>query len=230
MWGEVRWYGQVDSTNRVASDWADSGAAEGSVVVAAFQTAGRGRLERAWYGPAAQTLMFSMILRPRGGPPALLSLTAGVVACEVLRGLELDAWVKWPNDVLVASKKICGILGEVHGDAVILGIGMNVNIDEFPPELKRSATSLLLECGRAFDIRVVLKSFLGRFEDSYVHSETVLERYRQMCSTFGKRLSVEMATGSVEGVAVSIDDSGGLVLDDGTVVHAGDIVHARLTR
>ncbi|MEO7803357.1 MAG: biotin--[acetyl-CoA-carboxylase] ligase [Actinomycetota bacterium] len=227
MWDEVRWYAEVTSTNSVAADWADAGAPEGSVVVAASQTAGRGRLDRVWYGAPGETLMFSMVLRPTGGLPASLSLAAGVAACEVIRGLGLDASVKWPNDVLVGAKKICGILGEVHVDAVILGVGMNINTDEFPSELKDAATSLLLESGRPHDLKVVLKSFLSRFEDSYLHPETLLMRYRQMCSTLGKHVQVEMPRASVQGLAVDIDESGGLVLDDGTVVHAGDITHVR---
>ncbi|MGH2731789.1 MAG: biotin--[acetyl-CoA-carboxylase] ligase [Actinomycetota bacterium] len=238
----VRFLAECDSTNRVAMEWAGRGAPEGCLVVADYQSVGRGRLGRGWFGPPGQSLLFSLVLRPDLVPArlGLISLAAGVGLSITLAREGLRARLKWPNDVLVAGRKVAGILSEArlagHGrarHAVVLGVGVNVNVEReaFPDELRATATSLALEGGRSFDRLDLLAGFLAHFRRSYATLATarpsVLDAYRGLCDTLGAKIRIEGAQRGFEAVAVDIDANGGLVLDTGEMVSAGDVVHLR---
>ena len=149
---------QIDSTNTVAMNLAQQGAQHGTVVVAEEQTAGRGRMGRTWYSEKCSGIYLSIILRPPLSPTAapVLTLMAGVAAQHAVSattGLTVD--IRWPNDLLVNGKKICGILTEMNAElgrlhAVVLGIGINVNHVQIPAELKSTATSLRIESGKTW--------------------------------------------------------------------------------
>lgn len=227
---ELRYLPETDSTNRRAMAWAMEGAAAGSMVVAGFQTAGRGRLGRSWTAPAGSGLLFSIVLRPASGTDRwpLISLAAGVAVCECLAGLGLEPGLKWPNDVLIGDRKVAGILAEAAGDVVILGIGVNVGRTEFPADIASTAASLETFSGRALDRLEVLSSLAGHLT-GLVESpvEAVPDGYRGWSRTLGKVVKVDLGSGLVEDRAVDIDPSGGLVLAGGRVVRAGDVVQVR---
>ncbi|WP_022901531.1 biotin--[acetyl-CoA-carboxylase] ligase [Humibacter albus] len=231
---------ELASRAKDASDWP-----EFSVVVTEEQTAGRGRLGRTWSAPAGTMVAISVLLRPVSAgihaPDALgwIPLIAGVAMTRALVSLGADAELKWPNDVLIGGRKVCGILAEaVAPDAVVVGSGVNVGIpaDQLPVP---TATSLGIE-GVETDADTVLagylrelRSFYGAFAehagdaaDSGVRSAVV-----STCSTIGKDVRVELPGGKeLLGVAQGLDDAGRLVVaSDGglTAVAAGDVTHLR---
>ena len=162
MWREVRVLDEIASTNAVVA--AESDAAEGLVVVAEHQTAGRGRLDRSWVSPPRAGLTFSVLLRPESVPEARwtwLPLLVGVALAEAVEGVtEVPTRLKWPNDVLVGDRKLGGILVERHDSAAVVGVGLNVTTTdaELPsPE----ATSLLLAGAEVTDRETVLRAVLA---------------------------------------------------------------------
>ena len=136
--------------------------------------------------------------------------------------------LKWPNDVMIGPSKVAGILGEGLPSAVILGVGVNVNVEQFPPDIGGLATSLAIEAGRSFDRLELLEAFLANFQTVYSSApEGLVDAYRPWCSTLGQWVIAELPGRTVRGLAVDIDGSGGLVLDDGQVLRAGDVVHLK---
>ncbi|HEX2053029.1 MAG TPA: biotin--[acetyl-CoA-carboxylase] ligase [Actinomycetota bacterium] len=227
---DLRVFPATDSTNRQGLEWAARGAAHGSLLVADYQTEGRGRLERRWEAPAGSSLLASIVLRPDWPPEqwALLNLAAAVALCECLDDLEVRAEVKWPNDVLLGGRKVCGILAESSDAAAVLGIGVNVRQRSFPDGLRHPATSLELATGRSFDrgeLACRLLGVLGPLVNG--PAQRIPDLYRPWCQTLGRRVQVELEGTTVEGEAVDIDGSGALVLRGGRVVTAGDIRELR---
>jgi BirA family biotin operon repressor/biotin-[acetyl-CoA-carboxylase] ligase len=237
----VRFFDEVDSTNRVAAEWAAEGAPDGSLVVADHQTAGRGRLDRKWFSPPGSSLLFSVILRPSivVEDLGLLNLAASAALCGAVAEEGLEPRVKWPNDVVLGGLKIAGILAEASLElnraiSVILGVGLNVNIpeSEFPAELREIAGGVSSVSGRTHDRVTILTAFLRNFGHFYDGlpgrpPEWILNSYRELCSTLGQTVRVDLHNGSLEGVAVDIHTSGGLILDSGEIIRVGDVVHLR---
>ena len=220
----------VDSTQDCAARLAANGAADGTVVVAETQTAGRGRRGRVWQDVAGASLLLSVVVRtplPAARVP-LLSLAAAVGVAEALRGAgHVEARLKWPNDVHVDGRKIAGILLERRGDVVLLGIGVNVSQREFDADLE--ATSLAL-AGGGSDRESVLAAVLAEVtrwrqrleQDGF---EVVRARWMALATTPGRQVRVE----SVVGTALGLDEDGALLIDDGTAtvrVLAGDVLEA----
>ena len=155
---QIHYYEEVSSTNDEAFILGSAGAPEGTVLIAEKQSAGKGRMQRAWHSPAGSNIYTSIILRPQIEPARVpqISILAGVAAAEVLESYCPDRIkLKWPNDVLIDGKKVCGILSQVKTaasevDFIVLGIGINVNISysQFPKEICNLATSLTIETGR----------------------------------------------------------------------------------
>ena len=216
----------VGSTNAVVVERARAGEPAGLVVVTEHQVAGRGRLDRTWVSPPRAGLTLSVLLRP--DLPAArwpwLPLWGGVAVARTLREQTgVDAVLKWPNDVLVGGRKLCGLLAEVPAPgAVVLGIGLNVTTraDELP---RPDATSLALEGATTTDRDTVLRALLRGLGD--VLAEASPDGYRALCSTIGAPVRVELPGGSaVQGSAQAVDDDGRLVVD-GVGYAAGDVVH-----
>jgi BirA family biotin operon repressor/biotin-[acetyl-CoA-carboxylase] ligase len=251
---------QTGSTNADLLTAARSGAATGTVLVAEEQTAGRGRLDRSWQSEPGASLTFSVLLRPAGVPAASLGwlpLLAGVAMVSALRaqtGLEIS--LKWPNDVLagaagarvaagasaaVGGGKLAGILAEHAGDAVVIGIGLNVSATE--SELPAGpATSLSLAGAADPDRQAILVALLTELEHWYLRwsggprpgdAEACGLRasYLQCCATIGRDVRVEMPGGKMlTGRAADVDGVGRLLVtaDDGVhAISAGDVVHVR---
>ena len=173
MFGQPRkHFAEIDSTNRVALDWAD--APHGALVVADSQTAGRGRLGRSWQSPAGKGLYFSLILRSDEPAPARFALLAGLAVAAAIESVcDLPIGCKWPNDILCDSKKIGGILCETRDERLIIGVGLSVTHgrEDLPDRPIFPASSLLLESGKSFQIEPLLDAILSSLE-------TVLQKNR----------------------------------------------------
>jgi BirA family biotin operon repressor/biotin-[acetyl-CoA-carboxylase] ligase len=218
---------------------ANAWAPEGTLVIAEFQTAGRGRLGRPWNANPDENLTFSIVLRPGKGsePLNLLPLLAGIAVAEAIHevtGQEPEC--KWPNDLLIGGKKVCGILleGALRDDGldfVAAGIGINVNQRNFPPDLSATATSLRLVCGREFNREEVLRTVLHHFERLYragreEHFSSIPRLWVAHTRMIGKPLEVRSNETTLAGTAVRIAPDGGLVLATGSgeqTVYAGDV-------
>jgi len=233
---------EVESTNKWAKELAMYGACEGTVVIAETQIRGRGRLGREWVSPIGG-LWFSLILRPELRPTEAVKLTfvAGLAVAKVLREMfGLKAETKWPNDVLVNGRKICGILTEMNttGETVnfvLVGIGINANFDVekvFPEQLKKVVTSLENELGRKVRLESLFRSLLERLENLYElflreGFNPVLKEWKNYAGFLGCQVEVTSPTEKLSGLALDIDYEGALVLrlEDGTMrrVFVGDV-------
>jgi BirA family biotin operon repressor/biotin-[acetyl-CoA-carboxylase] ligase len=232
---QVRRFDSLDSTNRYLLDEARAGAPEGLVAVADYQTAGRGRRGRSWVAPPGASLLVSVLLRPALPPDRaqLVSIAAGLAmadAVEHVAGFRPD--LQWPNDLLVGEKKLAGLLAESDGDAVVVGVGVNVEWHDFPPEVGELATACNLVSGRRVEREAILDAFLEQLAARYGSLEDVVTEYRARLATLGRRVRVETGAGELTGNAVDVGDAGELLVDrDGTgervAVHAGDVVHLR---
>jgi len=233
----------LESTSRTLRELAQEGEPEGTVVVAEEQRAGRGRLGRGWSSPKGG-LWFSLLLRPPVAPSEApkLTLMAGIAVVEALeRQLGLRARLKWPNDVLVQGKKLCGILAESRSGAtlefVILGIGINANflVSALPEELRKTAISAREVLRKPVDRMALLRAILNELETGYTafcagDTGAIVARWKELTETLGRKVRVETGTGIVEGVAEDVDESGALVVrtPEGLVtVDSGDCVHLR---
>lgn len=221
----------TDSTNTQAKLLAAAGAPEGTVLIAAQQTAGRGRLGRQFHSPAGVGIYMSLILRPRCKPEKLMHLTcaAGVAACDAVEEqLAFRPGIKWINDLVYNRKKLAGILVELlfdsHGniDAAIVGIGINCNhqIPDFPSELQSIATSAAMITRHMVDrsaLAAAMIRHLHHMTASLSQSSRTMEQYRRDCITVGQHIRVHYGDQIRYGHALSIDNEGGLVVayDDG---------------
>lgn len=233
---------EVDSTNERAKKLATYEAQEGTVVIAETQTRGRGRLDREWVSPAGG-LWFSIVLRPKLYPTEAIKLTfvAGLAVAEVLNEMfDLKVETKWPNDVLVNGRKICGILTEMNTTGqtvnfVVVGIGVNAdfNVEEvFSEQMRKVATSLEDELGRKVELEELLRSLLEKLETLYglfrkEGFSAILEKWKNYAYFLGHKVEVVSPTGKLRGSALDIDNEGALLLEfeDGTVkrVVVGDV-------
>jgi BirA family biotin operon repressor/biotin-[acetyl-CoA-carboxylase] ligase len=250
LWREIRVTGETGSTNADLLAEARAGADQGLVLVAETQTAGRGRLGRSWSSPPRAALTASVLLRPAAVPPparAWMPLLTGIAVAAALRAeAGVTAGLKWPNDVLVADRKIAGILAEAHDDAIVAGVGLNVTLTraELPVP---TATSLLLENAACLDRERLLAAVLTELASRYtawsagadaaepgraaLRSEYLRSEYLRWCVTVGREVRVELPGGTLlTGTATDVDATGRLAVrtSSGTeLVGAGDVVHVR---
>jgi BirA family biotin operon repressor/biotin-[acetyl-CoA-carboxylase] ligase len=256
LWRRIEVRAETGSTNADVADAARQGEPEGLVVVAERQLAGRGRRDRQWVSPPRAGLTLSVLLRPgradrdQGWDAVPVSdfgwlpLLGGVALHEaVLQRAEIDAALKWPNDLLVKDAKCAGILAEVVGDAVVLGIGLNVTTrpDELPPVTGLPATSLQIAGARTTDRDPLLRALLrglARWYGGWRQAEGdaemcgLLGEYRKACATIGRAVTVRLPSGDdLVGTAITVDLDGRLVVRTGDGgerrVSAGDVLHVR---
>ena len=232
---------ETDSTNVQAAKAAAEGAPHGTLVTAEKQTAGRGRRGRTWESPAGKNLYFTLLLRPQFGPEKASMLTL-VMACSVGRTIRqmtgLSCGIKWPNDIVVNGKKVCGILTEMSVgtdkiDHVLIGVGINVGLQEFTPELRDRATSLENETGCEVEREALLVAIMQAFEEDYElfakwgGLRPLLDEYQSMLLNRDARVRVLDPLGEYEGTALGITETGELkvLTDDGriTEVYAGEV-------
>jgi len=261
MWRAVEVVGKTGSTNADVMARARAGEPEGLVLVAEEQTAGRGRMGREWVAPPGAALTFSFLLLPSGLPVrrrGWLPLLAGISVAAAVRGAtRAEVTLKWPNDVLAGGGKLAGILAEATGEAVVVGIGVNVSTgaDELPQPGPGGlpATSLRLLGSPMLDREQLLIGILLAFERRYQawrhgrdnphhaggNPAALRAEYLELCETIGRKVRVERPGGqSVSGDAMDVDSDGRLVLrvsgeeavhagGASVAIAAGDVVHLR---
>lgn len=239
--GHLHAFNQVSSTNDVAKRLAKEGAPEGTLIVAEQQLRGRGRANRQWVSPPSVGLWFSLVLRPESHAEnvGLVSLLGSVAVAEVLGLSTAQVGLKWPNDVLVQGRKVCGVLGETdfHGSRlthVVLGIGINVNqtVKMFPPELVNRVTSLRMATGSQVDREDLLVKLLMQVEDLYLaftqaRFNRIIDAWRRHCHPLHQCFYICDGERSHKGQIESVDEFGRLVLrlSDGSLIttHSTDL-------
>ncbi len=235
-------FGITDSTNLTAFQLGEQGAAEGTVVIAEEQSRGKGRLGRHWESPGGVNLYCSVILRPPIMPsmaPQFTLLSSVAVAKTIEATTSLSPRIKWPNDILVNSMKVSGMLNEMSAEMekinfIVLGIGVNLNMrrEQFPDDLRHPASSLFLESGTPVyrvEFARALITALDRLYDAYLKEgiTPIREQWVARSAFLGKRIKVSFREVEYSGVAAGIDDNGALLLerDDGVIekILAGDV-------
>ena len=216
-------FGTVTSTNDAAAEYASDAKNDGLVILAEEQTSGRGRGGNKWYGGKGQSVLCSIVLANENLNAELLSLTAAVAVAEAVSE---TARVKWPNDIILNGKKVAGILLESkqteYGKVFILGVGINCHQKDFPAELASTATSIDIEMQTSSDrislIKRLITSIEHRLEEATTNSEAILEKWRQLSTQLGQRLTVVYDGQEFTGSCVGVDPLKGLVLqlDSGT--------------
>ena len=250
---KTKWFGKkihyfqtLDSTNSRAYQLALNGVGEGEVVIAESQEKGRGRLGRQWFSPSFLNLYLSVILRPNLSPhqASLITLMAAVATADAIRKFSgLLPLIKWPNDILLRDRKVAGLLNEIHSETdrihfVILGMGINLNMDEklFSKEIASVATSLKIEMGQTISRKAFLQSLLQELENWYMSfmkqgSAVILEAWRDRARIKGRRIKVTSFGETLVGRGVDVDSEGALILEmaDGKRkrVVAGDVAYSK---
>ncbi len=246
---ETAWVGrklvfhsETGSTNLDAKELAESGEASGAVVVADMQTAGRGRRGRGWVSPAGKDIYMTIMLRPQCRPEKASALTL-VMALAVLEAVsELipqPCGIKWPNDIVVNGKKVCGILTEMSAELdgihyVVIGAGINVNQETLAEEISGMATSLCIESGQRSDRAKLVARVLYFFEKYYAVFEKswdfsgLVDKYNQFLVNRGREVRVLDPKGAYDGTAIGINEQGELLVErksDGQTVqvYAGEV-------
>jgi len=238
---EIHHFEKLSSTNTTAKQQARKGAKEGTAIIAETQTRGKGRLNRPWVSPKGG-IWLSIILKPEIAVEDITKITliTSVAVAKTLREMfDLKAEIKWPNDVLIDSRKVCGILSEavLKGktvDFIIVGIGVNANFTRkaLPRELQTTATTLKEVLKKDIDREKFVCLLLKEFENNYKmlrkrRFERLLEEWRSMAGFLGKKVRITSFDEEFHGVAVDIDENGALIvkLADGTVrkVISGDV-------
>lgn len=231
---------ETTSTNDRAIDYAQNGAAAGSVIIAEYQTAGRGRRERQWWSAPNQNLLFSIIFRP-DWPTSWVPRMMPMMVVSVARGIEAvidrPVEIKWPNDLFIANKKIAGILTEMQGQAdavdyVIVGIGINVN-GPSPKQTRYPAGSLSQMVGKPVNRLLVLKQILQQIEYFYQDlmengMDRIMQEWKKRSLLTGSLVAIDQGQQCLEGMVLGLDDQGALLLRNevGLVqpIYSGELV------
>jgi BirA family biotin operon repressor/biotin-[acetyl-CoA-carboxylase] ligase len=232
----------IDSTNSYGMRLLKRKPRGGVLIVADYQSGGRGRQKRRWLAPEEKALLFSFALVLPGDYAGLqfLTLLGAVSVAEALRDFPaLEALIKWPNDVVVGGKKICGVLTELvplqqNQRGAVMGIGLNVNQQQhdFPPELREKITSVRIATGKEISRLDLLASILARIDAYYAkflrhERHRILQRMLELSSTVGRAVRIRTQQGLLEGTAVAIEEDGALAVrrDPGTIVklYSGDV-------
>ena len=237
----VVYYEEIDSTNTQAKRMGKTGAEHGLIVTADKQSAGKGRRGRAWESPAGMNLYFSILLRPEFEPDKapMLTLVMAYSVAKVIGAQEgLPVGIKWPNDLVLEKKKICGILTEMELSEnqiadVVIGVGINVNTTEFPKELRDKATSLYLQKGCKVERERLLQQILEEFGQQYERFLEIQDlsflkdAYNQMLINKGKEVLVLEPGHEYQAKALGVNEKGELLVkkNDGSVeaVFAGEV-------
>jgi len=219
----IRYYPRIDSTNEQVRRLAEAGEAEGTVVVADTQIAGRGRRGRRWLDEPGQALLFSVLLRPICEQSQMAILSLGVAAAcaeSLISGYSIPIVTKWPNDLLVAGDKVGGILLEQRGSGVVVGVGLNVNgrPEVLQAQVGAPLTTLEEHYGAPLPRKEVLVSILEKIDDIYQQFQggrfaEVVDRYRRFESVLGRKVCVRVEQEVVCGIAMALMDSGALVVN-----------------
>lgn len=226
---------ELDSTQVLAKSLADQGAVHGTVVIADQQTSGKGTKGRSWHSPSGTGIWMSLIIRPDFGPreAAQLTLAAAVAIARVFRQNDIDAHIKWPNDIYLGGKKLAGILTEMQAEQdyiqhIVLGIGININqtASEIAPDIRNKATSLRIETDKEWKRQDLIHLIWKAFEDVYSlyikkGFPHIREEWMQYALRLGYRVKATTPSAVFEAVFKGIGEDGELILenDDGSIQH-----------
>ena len=243
-------YQETDSTNTSALQCAVEGCQEGTVIIADSQSKGRGREDRDWHSPPGTGIYMSVILYPRISLKGLprITLVAAVAVAEALKSTaHIRVKIKWPNDLLLNNRKICGILTELCSlgneiNAVIVGIGINVNTPAgmFPADIADIASSILIETKEKFPLSEIIKSVIEYFDRYYAifiegGFESILSMWKDYSNIVGRKIQVKQSGTAVTGTVIDIDMDGALLVqdDNGVIqtIYFGEVsyINAKLT-
>ena len=218
---EILFLPEIDSTNNLAKKHAKNNAQEGLVIIAESQTGGRGRMGRSWHSPPETGIYLSILLKPNLKPDHLsfITLLAGVSAISTINEISHQpANLKWPNDILINDKKVCGLLCEMTQEkgnsfSVVIGIGINVNQlpEQFPKDLKKTATSLRIVNGSPINRLTVIQSLLTTLDREYRFflaegGHSVIKKWKLNTDLFGKKVSVKRGSVIITGTAMNLDE------------------------
>jgi BirA family transcriptional regulator, biotin operon repressor / biotin---[acetyl-CoA-carboxylase] ligase len=238
---------KLESTQNIAQTEAQQGAAEGTLIIAEEQTLGRGRQGRSWHSPPGKGIWMSLLLRPQiplQFTPQLTLLVSVAVCRAIRRMAEVEAVIKWPNDIFVGGKKVCGILLESNAEDerllyVIAGIGISVNMEkqDYPELLREKATSLRIESGRQISREQLIVEVLAELETLYelYHEQgfgTIRSLWEALAMSLGQKVRATYGAGQqLEGIAEALDESGALLVrkSDGSItkIYSGDVEPSR---
>lgn len=224
---EIYYFDNIDSTNTKAKELAEEGHSSGTLVVADRQTAGKGRRGRSWESPPGIGIFMTLMLKPEINPnnASMLTLVAAMATTRAIRRVTgVPAMIKWPNDIVMNGKKVCGILTEMSAqfdyiNHIVIGIGINVHNEEFPEEIAQTASSLYLESGQHIHRASLIESFLEEFEDVYAEflktedMEGLQKEYDTMLVNRGRQVRVLDPKEPFEGKAMGITKKGELIVD-----------------
>ena len=238
---EIKFLDEVDSTNALAKHASENGAPHGALFIADRQTAGRGRRGRAWDSPSGVNIYFSLICKPEFAPDKASMLTlvmAHAVAKSIRTVTGLEAMIKWPNDIVVNGKRVCGILTEMSAEQdyihyVVIGVGINVGKQEFTGDIAEKATTLEHEGDKPVDRSKLLVNIVEQFEEDYHYFleyqnlSTLVDSYQSMLINLEKEVRILDPKGEWEGIAKGITQTGELLVVDKTgkeiEVYAGEV-------
>ena len=234
-------YDTLDSTNKEAKRRAAENSSLKGLFIAKEQTQGIGRRGRSWISEKDGGIYMSLLLRLSIKPvhASMLTLLAGLAVCRVIRRMiKAEAYIKWPNDIVLQGKKIAGILTEMSSEIdyvhyVVIGIGINVNHAKFDKELDERATSLRIEEEQEYDKKELLVKTIEEFQglyDVFLKEQSLnflVEEYNAFCVNVGKKVKVEENNKTVIGKALGIDGSGALVIqtkeETTKIIHSGEV-------
>lgn len=229
----VLYFDEIDSTNTAAKKAAEDGTPHGTLVVADFQSGGKGRRGKSWSAPHGSGIWMSLVLRPELHPVTASMLTL-VAAMAVADGLQktagMEAGIKWPNDIVSSGKKICGILTEMSTELefinyVVTGIGINVNNESFPEDIQEVATSVYQETGNRVSRSSIIKAVMASYEQYYetfvqtCDMSALIEEYNRLLVNKDNEVRVIKKEGEYTGISLGIDESGELLVktEDGNI-------------
>lgn len=224
---EIYYFDSIDSTNTKAKELAEEGHPSGTLVVADRQTAGKGRRGRSWESPTGIGIFMTLMLKPEINPnnASMLTLVAAMATTRAIRRVTgVPALIKWPNDIVMNGKKVCGILTEMSAqfdyiNHIVIGIGINVHNEDFPEEIAKTASSLYLESGQHIYRASLIEAFLEEFEDVYAEylktedMEGLQKEYDAMLVNRGRQVRVLDPKEPFEGKAMGITKKGELIVD-----------------
>lgn len=224
----IHHFDSIDSTNTIAKKMAAEGAFEGTVIIAEEQTGGRGRLGRSWISPKGTGIWMSIVLRPNIEPTEaakITQITAAAVATAIRKVTGCNVGIKWPNDIIIHKKKVCGILTEMSAELnsvnyIIVGIGINVNVDfeDFPEEVRKIATSIKICSGKEVSRKDIVKEILHEFQKLYVDfiENKNIKKSIHICKnysvTLGKQVKIKNRDKEMIAEAVDLTEDGQLVI------------------
>ena len=235
---EFYYFASLESTNKTAEKFAREGCVEGTIVLANQQTSGRGRKGNPWHSPADVNLYFSLVLRPELNRLHYLPFISALSVAKILEDQGLQPDIKWPNDILVLGKKVCGILIETAVEqskvsSAIVGFGINVNVTQFPEELRNTAGSILQLKGSAVSRELLLADLLQHFEklNDLGWKDLVSQVEENSSYIRDCRVTITAPDGGVtEGMTAGLDSFGGLILETDSgrkIFHAGEVQECR---